>query len=213
MAQVTEVSIRRPVATTMMFLIVIVIGVVSLPQSAGRSPAQGRVHPADGAGELPQRRATKKIEQIITDPIENAVSGLPNLERMTSESEEGRTRVRLEFARGTNIDEAANDLRAALDGLREDWPLEAETPEIFKLDLDRVEVVSLAVTSTRNLEQLTRIIEDDLSRRFEQIPGVGAIDLRGGVYREIRVELDRDRVRAARRHRPRRRAGAAGATT
>ncbi len=197
MARITEVSIRRPVATTMMFLIVLVIGVVSfrslpvdlLPKVEFTQLTVRASYPNVGPEE---------VEQIITDPIENAVSGLPNLERMTSESEEGRSRVRLEFARGTNIDEAANDLRAALDGLRDDWPLEAEQPEIFKLDLDRVEVVSLAVTSTRDLEELTRIIEDDLSRRFEQIPGVGAIDLRGGVYREIRVELDRDRIRAAR---------------
>ncbi len=197
MARITEVSIRRPVATTMMFLIVLVIGVVSfrslpvdlLPKVEFTQLTVRASYPNVGPEE---------VEQIITDPIENAVSGLPNLERMTSESEEGRSRVRLEFARGTNIDEAANDLRAALDGLRDDWPLEAEQPEIFKLDLDRIEVVSLAVTSTRDLEELTRIIEDDLSRRFEQIPGVGAIDIRGGVYREIRVELDRDRIRAAR---------------
>ncbi len=197
MASITDVSIRRPVATTMMFLIVIVLGVVCF-----------RSLPVDLLPKVEFTQLTvrvsypnvgpQEVEQIITDPIENAVSGLPNLERMTSESEEGRARVRLEFARGTDIDEAANDLRAALDGLRDDWPLEADTPEIFKLDLDRVEVVSLAVTSTRDLEELTRIIEDDLSRRFEQIPGVGAIDLRGGVYREIRVELDRDRIRAAR---------------
>ena len=197
MASITELSIRRPVATTMVFLIVLVLGVVSF-----------RSLPVDLLPKVEFTQLTvrvgypnvgpEEVEQIITDPIENAVSGLPNLERMTSESEEGRSRVRLEFARGTNIDEAANDLRAALDGLRDELPLEADTPEIFKLDLDRVEVVSLAVTSTRDLERLTRIIEDDLSRRFEQIPGVGAIDLRGGVYREIRIELDRDRLRGSR---------------
>ncbi|MEM7048341.1 MAG: efflux RND transporter permease subunit [Acidobacteriota bacterium] len=196
MAAISDLCIRRPVATAMVFLIVIVLGLVSF-----------RSLPLDLLPKVEFTQLTvrvgypnvgpQEIEQIITDPIENAVAGLPNLERITSQSEEGRSRVRLEFARGTSLDEAANDLRAALDGLREDWPVEAEAPEIFKLDLDRVEVVSLAVTSTRDLEALTRIIEDDLARRFEQIPGVGAIQLRGGVYREIRVELDRDRLRAA----------------
>jgi HAE1 family hydrophobic/amphiphilic exporter-1 len=196
MMSITEVSIRRPVATTMTFLILIVLGIVSF-----------RSLPVDLLPKIEFTQLTvsvdypnvgpEEVEQIITDPIENVVSGLPNLERMTSESEEGRSRVRLEFARGTNLDEAANDLRAALDGLRDQLPIEAEQPRVFKLDLDRVEVVSLAVTSTRDLEALTRLIEDDLARRFEQIPGVGAIDLRGGVYREVRVELDRDRIRAA----------------
>lgn len=196
MASITRLSIRRPVATAMGYLILIVVGIVAL-----------RGLPVDLLPQIEFTQLTvrvqypnvgpREIEQIITDPIENAVSGLPNLERVTSESEEGSSRVRLEFARGTDVDEAANDLRAALDQLRDDLPLEAEPPEILKLDLDRVEVVSMAATGTRDLESLTRILEEDLARRFEQIPGVGAIEVRGGIRREIRVELDRDRLKAA----------------
>ena len=196
MAAITDLSIRRPVATSMAFLILIVLGVVSF-----------RSLPVDLLPEIEFTQLTvrtrypnvgpEEIEQIITDPIENALAGLPNLARVTSQSEEGSSRVTLEFARGTDVDEAANDLRAALDRLRDELPAEADTPQIFKLDLDRVEVVSLAVTSTRDLEELTRLLERDLARRFEQIAGVGAIEVRGGVYREIRVELDRDRLKSA----------------
>ncbi len=191
----TQVSIHRPVATTMAFLILIVLGVVSF-----------RALPIDLLPRVEFTQLTvrvdypnvgpEEVEQINTDRVETAVAGLPNLERVTSQSEEGGSRVRLEFARGTDIDEAANDLRAALDGLRDELPVEASAPRVFKLDLDRIEVVSLAVTSTRDLEEVTRLLEDELARRFEQIPGVGAIDIRGGVYREIRVELDRERLRA-----------------
>jgi HAE1 family hydrophobic/amphiphilic exporter-1 len=193
--RLTEVSVHRPVATTMVYLIMIVLGIVSF-----------RILPIDLLPKVEFTQLTvrvdypnvgpEEVEQIITDRVENAVAGLPNLERVTSQSEEGSSRVRLEFARGTDIDEAANDLRAALDGLRDELPIEASTPRVFKLDLDRIEVVSLAVTSTRDLEAVTRMLEEELARRFEQIPGVGAIDIRGGVYREIRVELDRDRLQA-----------------
>jgi len=196
MASLTEVSIRRPVATTMAFLILLVLGVVAFTNL-----------PVDLLPRIEFTQLTvstnyanvgpEEVEQIITDRIENAVAGLPNLERVTSRSEEGRSRVTLEFARGTDVDEAANDLRAALDRLRDELPVEADTPRIFKLDLDRVEVVAMAATSTRPLEELTRLLERDLSRRFEQIPGVGAIEVRGGVYRQIRIDLDRDRLKAA----------------
>ncbi|HEX6203790.1 MAG TPA: efflux RND transporter permease subunit [Thermoanaerobaculia bacterium] len=195
MASLPAVAIRRPVATAMLFLMLVVVGAVSL-----------RTLPVDLLPEIELTQLTVRvgypnvgpaeIEQIVTEPIENAVSGLPNLERVTSRSEEGSSRVTLEFARGTDVDEAANDLRAALDRLRDDLPVEADAPVIFKLDLDRVEVISLAVTSTRDLEELTRLLDNEISRRFDQIPGVGAIELRGGVYREIRVELDRDRLKA-----------------
>jgi HAE1 family hydrophobic/amphiphilic exporter-1 len=179
----------------MAYLILVVVGVVSL-----------RALPVDLLPRVEFTQLTvrteyanvgpEEIEKIITDPIENAVSGLPNLERVRSTSSEGTSRVTLNFARGTDVDEAANDLRAALDRLRDELPLEADTPEILKLDLDRIDVVTLAVTSTRDLEELTRILENDLARRFEQLPGVGSIELRGGIYREIRVNLDRDRLRA-----------------
>ncbi|HXV77535.1 MAG TPA: efflux RND transporter permease subunit, partial [Candidatus Polarisedimenticolaceae bacterium] len=196
MASITDLAIRRPVATKMVYLMLIVIGIVSF-----------RTLPVDLLPEIEFTQLTVRtrypnvgpaeIEQIITDPIENAVSGLPDLERITSQSEEGSSRVRLEFGRGTDIDEAANDLRAALDELRDQFPLEAEPPEIWKFDLDQIDVVTLAATSTRPLDELTRILEDELAQHFEQIPGVGSIELRGGIYREIRIDLDRDRLKAA----------------
>ena len=196
MASLTHTSIRRPVATTMLYLIFIVIGIVSL-----------RSLPVDLLPEVEFTQLTvrvrypnvgpEEVEQIITGPIENAVAGIPNLERVTSRSVEGASWVRLEFGRGTNVDEAANDLRAALDRLGDELPLEADPPEILKLDLDRVEVVSLAATSTRNLLDLTRLLERDVARRFDQIPGVGSIEVRGGIRRQISVDLDRDRLRAA----------------
>ena len=196
MAGLSSLSIRRPVATAMVYLMLVVVGLVAL-----------RTLPVDLLPKIEFTELTvrvrypnvgpEEIEQIITDPIENVVSGLPNLERITSQSEEGSSRIRLRFGRGTDIDEAANDLRAALDLIRDDLPIEAETPQIFKLDLDMIEVISLAATSTRDLERLTRLIENDLARRFEQIPGVGAITVRGGIRREIRVDLRRDRLRAS----------------
>lgn len=180
----------------MVYLILLVVGVVSLR----RLPVD--LLPRIEFTELTVRVrypnvGPEEVEQMITDRVENAVSGLPNLERVTSRSREGESRVRLEFARGTDIDEAANDLRAALEQVRDDLPLEAVAPEIRKLDLDRIDVVRLAVTSTWPLDRLTRILEDDLARRFEQLPGVGSINVRGGVRRQVRVELHRDRLHAA----------------
>jgi hydrophobic/amphiphilic exporter-1 (mainly G- bacteria), HAE1 family len=196
MAAITNLSIRRPVATAMVYLILVMVGVVSfrslpvdlLPKVEFTQLSVRVTYPNVGPEE---------IEQLVTDPIENAVAGLANLRRVTSNSQEGRAWIRLEFVRGTNIDEAANDLRAALDRLRDDLPVEADPPEILKFDLDRAEVVSIAATSSRPMAELTRLLEHEIAQRFEQIRGVGTIDLRGGVYREIRIELDRDRLKAS----------------
>ena len=180
----------------MAYLILMVVGVVSL-----------RNLPVDLLPKIEFTQLTvrvnypnvgpQEIEQIITNRIENVVAGLPGLERVTSFSFEGSSRVRLDFTRGTNIDEAANDLRAALDRVRGDLPLEADPPEILKLDLDNVEVLSLVATSTRHLEELTRILERDIARRLKQVPGVGSIELMGGIYRQVKVDVHRERLRAA----------------
>ena len=192
----TRLALQRPVATQVVFLILVVLGIVAFTNL-----------PVDLLPKIEFTQLTvrvryanvgpQEIETIITDRIENAIAGLPNLERVTSRSEEGSSRVRLEFARGTNIDEAANDLRAAIDRIRDQMPPEADSPEIFKLDLDQVAIVDLVATSTRPLEELTRILEHDVTRRFEQIPGVGTLEVRGGIYRRIRIELDRERLAAA----------------
>ena len=196
MASLTDTSIRRPVAVAMTYLILVTIGVVGflylpvdlLPRIEFPRLSVTVDYPNVGPEEM---------ETIITDPLENALSGIPDLERMTSSSEEGRSRVSLEFGRGTNIDEAANDVRAALDRLRDDLPLEADAPSIWKFDPDASNIVTLSVASTRDLAATTLLLEREIAQRFEQIPGVGAITVWGGVYREIQVQLLRDRLRAS----------------
>ena len=195
-SSLTDTSIRRPVAITMFYLILVTIGVVGfsyLPVDLlPRIEFPRLAVVVDYANVGPE-----EMETIITDPLENALSGIPNLERMTSRSEEGRSRVILEFGRGTNVDEAANDVRAAIDRLRDDMPIEAEAPRIWKFDPDATPIVTLSVASTRDLSSTTRLLQREIIQRFGQIPGVGAIDIWGGVYREIQVRLLRDRLRAS----------------
>lgn len=189
----TKLSVHRPIATAMVFLIIIVLGMMGL-----------RFLPVDLLPPIEYPMLTirtnypnvgpEEIETIITDRIENAVASVPNVEEMRSESEEGRSRVTLEFAQGTNVDEAANDVRAALDRIRDDFPPEIEPPRLWKFDPDNFPVVILGARSERGMAELTRLLEREISHRFEQIPGVGTVDVWGGIYREIQVRLKRDRL-------------------
>ncbi|RIK74791.1 AcrB/AcrD/AcrF family protein [candidate division KSB1 bacterium] len=190
----TKLSVHRPIATTMVFLIIIVLGMMGL-----------RYLPVDllPPVEFPMLTirtnyanvGPEEIETIITDRIENAIASVPNIEEVRSESEEGRSQVSLQFSPGTNVDEAANDVRAALDRIRDSLPQEAETPRVWKFDPDNFPVVIVGVRSeTRGMAELTRILERELSQRFEQVSGVGAVDVWGGIYREIQVQLKRDRL-------------------
>lgn len=140
----------------------------------------------------------EEMEVLVTQRLENAVAGVPNLSRVTSQSSEGGSWLRLEFPRGTNLSDAANSLREAIDRVRPQLPPDMDPPRIRLFDLNQVPVIDVAVSSpVHDLETITRILERDLVRRFEQLPGVGTIDLQGAIYREIRVDLNRERMRAA----------------
>jgi len=190
---ITGLAVKRPIATTMFFLIIIVVGVMGF-----------RFLPVDLLPPIDFPRLSirtsypnvgpEEIETIITDRVENAIASVPNIEEVRSRSQEGSSNVTLEFSQGTDIDAAANDVRAALDRIRDDFPPEVEPPRLRKFDPDNFPVVILGVQSKHPLDELTRIIEREISQRFEQIPGVGSVDLWGGVYREIQVQLKRDRL-------------------
>src|SRR5690606_17309980 len=136
----------------------------------------------------------EEVELIITERIENAFACDPNIKRISSRSSELFSAVDLLFSQGTNLDSAANDVRAALDRVRQALPPEADAPEIRKFDPNQQPIVVLGARSTLPLEDLTQILEQDLIRNFQQIPGVGSVEVWGGVYREINVDLIRDRL-------------------
>ncbi|PKD42633.1 efflux RND transporter permease subunit [Rhodohalobacter barkolensis] len=193
---ITDTSIKRPIATTMVYLIVLVLGVVGF-----------RYLPVDLLPPIEYPRlsvqtsypnvGSEEIETIITDQIENALSGVANVEEMTSRSQEGSSWVSLNFSQNTNLDEAANDVRAALDDVRRSLPDEADNPRVRKFDPNDSPIVIVGAQSTRSLDELTLILEEEIASRLEQIPGVGSIDVWGGIRREIRVDLKRDRLAAS----------------
>src|SRR5690606_23124641 len=116
-----HVSVHRPIATTMVFLIIITLGMISfrfLPVDLLPPIEFPQLNIQVGYGNV----GPEEMELIITERIENGVAGVPNLEQVFSNSREGQTNVNLIFAQGTNLDEAANDVRAALDRVREDLP-------------------------------------------------------------------------------------------
>jgi hydrophobic/amphiphilic exporter-1 (mainly G- bacteria), HAE1 family len=193
----TDTAVKRPVATMMVFLIIITLGIAGL-----------RHLPIDLLPpiEFPQLTVAinypnvgpEEIEKVITRPVENAIAGVPGVERIRSRSSLGESRVTLDFARGTKLDEAANDLRAALDPIRSWLPREAQQPRIWKFDPNDVPIVVVGASSpTLDLQQLTLVLHREITRRFEQVPGVGTIGVWGGVYRQVHINLLRDRLSAS----------------
>lgn len=188
-------SVRRPIFTTMVTLIVLTLGAVSLSRSR-----------IDMLPEIEMPRLTVRsgyagadpevMERLVTQTLEEIIATVPGVEEITSLSSEGRSTVRVTFAWGTDIDVAAQDLRARLENELEELPEDVERPQIRKFDIASFPVVILGIASKLDPVELTEFIEDQIRHRFARLPGVAQVDLWGGYNREIRIELDPTRVRA-----------------
>ena len=193
---VTATSIKRPVATAMIFLIIILLGTMGF-----RYLPVDLLPPIELAELSVEVRynnvGPEEMELLVTEPLENALSIVSDLEQMSSQSSEGQSRVSLRFAQGVDINVASNDVREVLERVRNSLPDEADPPRINKFNPDNVPIMMVGVQSTMDLTELTTVLERDIRKRFEQIPGIGSIDVWGGLTEEIHIEVMRDRLLAS----------------
>jgi HAE1 family hydrophobic/amphiphilic exporter-1 len=137
-----------------------------------------------------------EMEELVTRPLEQALSAVAGLERLESTSSEGSSRVTLNFVWGTDLNEAADDVRNRLDRVRGRFPEEAEAPIMFKFDANTFPIMGVGVEGDFDRVRLREIAEHDLSQRLERVPGVAAVTVDGGLRRQIHVLLSKEKVRA-----------------
>jgi HAE1 family hydrophobic/amphiphilic exporter-1 len=136
------------------------------------------------------------MEQRVTQIVEEIVATVPGVEQLRSTSTKGRSNIQVRFAWGTDIDAAALDVQATLEDEINELPEDIVRPRVSKFDVSSFPVVILGVSSRLDPVELTTLIEDQVRYRFARIPGVAQVDVWGGFDRELRVELDPNRLRS-----------------
>jgi hydrophobic/amphiphilic exporter-1 (mainly G- bacteria), HAE1 family len=192
---ISRFSIQRPVLTVMVSLIVIILGGVSLSRlSVNLMP--DITYPTLSISTEYENASPEEVEDLITRPIEEAMSAVPGVEEVTSVSAEGRSSVRVTFAWGTDLDEAANDIRDRLDRVIRRLPEDAERPRLRKFDLASFPILIMGVSSNLDPIQIRKMIDNRVKTRIERIPGVASLGIRGGLDREVHVNLDAEKIKA-----------------
>jgi len=138
----------------------------------------------------------EEVERSVTRPLEAALSGVSGLEKVTSTSSQGSGMVMLQFTYGTDLADASNSVRDALERIRNIMPTNANTPMIFKFDPAMIPIMGLTVTGNRSSEELREMAEDVIIPRIEQTPGVATASVMGGREKIIRVEIPQNRLEA-----------------
>jgi HAE1 family hydrophobic/amphiphilic exporter-1 len=137
-----------------------------------------------------------EMEELVTRPIEQAVSAVAGLQRLESTSQEGSSRTTLNFAWGTDLGEAADDVRSRIDRIRARLPEEADPPTIFKFDSTAFPIMGVGVEGDYDPVTLREISQNELSQRLERVPGVAAVTVDGGLRRQIHVLLSKEKITA-----------------
>ena len=146
--------------------------------------------------------APSEIETLISEPVEEAVGVVKNLRKLKSVSRTGQSDVVLEFAWGTDMDQASLEVRDKMEVLQ--LPLEAKAPVLLRFNPSTEPIMRLALSSKvagkteadsiRQLTELRRYADEDLKKKLEPVEGVAAVKVGGGLEDEIQVDIDQQKL-------------------
>jgi hydrophobic/amphiphilic exporter-1 (mainly G- bacteria), HAE1 family len=186
---ISDTAIKRPVLTVVAMMILVVFGIVALAQLDTDefpeidAPIVVIAIPYPGA-------SPDVVEREVIEPIEEVISGVSGVDRMTSNSLDSFGNIIVEFVFEKDPQQATQEIRDEISGIRNELPPEMEEPILTRFDPQDQPIVSLTLSSPGlSGAELTRIADPDITRRFRGIQGVASVDLAGGIDRELVVEI------------------------
>ncbi|MEH1805151.1 efflux RND transporter permease subunit [Nostoc sp.] len=189
-------SIKKPVPTIVLFLILTVVGWFSF-MSLGIDTNPNIDVPTVLIKVTQPGAGPAELESQVTKKIEDAVAGLGNIDYMISTVSDGNSKTTINFVLGTDSDRATNDVRNAIAQIRQDLPQDINDPIVERLEFSGGPVITYAVKSDRrSVEELSNIVDQTISRALLGVRGVAQIQRVGGVDREIRINLNPDRLQS-----------------
>jgi len=189
----TELSIKRPTLIVVIFALLGVLGIFSfmqlkyelLPKITPPVVTIATVYPGASPSE---------VETSVTKIVEDAVSGIDKVETVTSTSREGVSFIFIQFLQSANIDVALQDAQRKVGEVVSRLPETALSPTLSKFALDEIPVLRMGVTANMPERDFYQYLKDRIKPQLSKVPGVGQVTLVGGVEREIRVNVDGDKL-------------------
>lgn len=192
---ISKVSVKRPVATLMVVIVVMLFGFISLAKLNTdllpnmNIPVALVLTTYDGCG-------SEEIKELITEPIESAMGTVSGIDTITSQSNNGSSIVILQFDDDVDIDLAAVDIREKIDLIKRMLPDDADDPMIVKIDINSMSSLQVAAFSEKmDIIELNDIVEDSIADRLERQNGVASVSVSGGREKEIQVVVKADKLR------------------
>ncbi len=188
-------SVRRPVFISMISCIVIILGGVAL-KFLPIDLMPEITYPAITVRTTYDDAGPEEVEELISRPIEQALSAVTGVKEITSISSEENSTVRILFNWGVDFDDAVADVRDRIDRAMRRLPDDIDRPTIMRFNSSNMPILRLSVATDMDLLKAKKFLEDQVAYRIERINGVASCDIFGGYTREIQVLFDMDKARS-----------------
>jgi len=191
-----ELSLKRPVTAIMLFVSMTVIGLIA----AFRLPLESMpdIQFPFMVVDLPYQGSTpSEVERTVTRPVEEALSTLTGIQRMDSLTRADGVQIQMQFKWGQDTAVKAVEARGKIDAIRADLPSDLLRYNVFKFASNDRPVLQLRISSDRDLTNAYELLDRVLKRPLERLPGVARVQIEGVAQREVRIEIDADRLTAA----------------
>ncbi|HYC98231.1 efflux RND transporter permease subunit [Brevundimonas sp.] len=194
MKNISSWSIKNPIPIILMFVLLTFAGVNSfLGMRINNNPDID--FPLVNVTAVRPGAAPAEMEIQVTRLVEDSLSGLSGVRHITSQVTDGVSNTQIEFELGTDTERATNDVRNAMSGLRADLPQDMQEPSVQRIDITGDDLIQWVVRSpTMTPEEMSWFVDNEVTRALLAVRGVGEVNRSGGVDREIRVEIDPDRL-------------------
>lgn len=192
----SDVSIKRPVFTAMLSLCLIVLGVMGIKR-LGTDLFPDVSFPVVIVNTLYKGAGPGEIETQVVKPIEDAVAGISGVDKIHSFSRENLGTVIVQFKLSTNLDRAVQEVRDKVAGVANKLPQDADAPVVGRVDLSAAPILTYAVSAQMSSQGMRKLIDDRIKPALAQLEGVAEVRITGGDVREIQVDIDLDKAKAA----------------
>ncbi|KMY53439.1 cation transporter [Bacillus sp. FJAT-27231] len=189
--RISNFSIKRPVFTTVVMFLVIILGVVSLLKIPLKlipdinPPVAVVVTSYEGASPV-------EIVEKVTKPLEESLSTLPGIKNITSTTREGSNLILMEFSWSTKIDDVQSDVLQRID--QTPLPKDVRKPQFLKFDPSQFPIIQLSLQSVKNEDELQKLA-DQLEKDLLTVEGVASVNVSGTLEEEIVIQLDEQKMK------------------
>ena len=190
----SKISVKRPVAVTMVVCIFIVLGLYALSMLPLEMMPDMQLSYAMVITQY-SNVGSEEVENLVTKTIESSVSSISGVQSMTSQSSEGMSLVMLEFSANMDMDQAVADIEDQLELIEAYLPEDASDPMVLKMDMNMMPAMMMSVSyEGYDMIQTKQYLEDNLRSRLESVDGVASVNVTGAQDRQIEIVIDPEKL-------------------